>query len=108
MSSVGIGRTSSRVVRPPFYLVMSLAMAAVIIAGFSRTVPDDFSAGTDFPLLLAIHGTVFTLWILLFVAQPAIVARGSLKLHRRIRGIGAGPAAAIVGMGLGAGLLRVH
>jgi uncharacterized membrane protein YozB (DUF420 family) len=102
MSSVDIGRTSSRVVRPPFYLVMSLAMAAVIIAGFSRTVPDDFTAGPKFPLLLAVHGTVFTLWIVLFVAQPAIVARGSLKLHRRIGWIGAGLAFAMVVMGLAA------
>jgi uncharacterized membrane protein YozB (DUF420 family) len=108
MSSVDIGRTSSRVVRPPFYLVMSLAMAAVIIAGFSRTVPDDFTAGTDFPLLLAIHGTVFTLWIVLFVAQPAIVARGSLKLHRRIGWIGAGLAGAMVIMGLAATFFAIH
>lgn len=108
MSSVDIGRTSSRVVRPPFYLVMSLAMAAVIIAGFSRTVPDDFTAGTKFPLLLAIHGTVFTLWIVLFVAQPAIVARGSLKLHRRIGWIGAGLAFAMVVMGLAATFFAVR
>jgi uncharacterized membrane protein YozB (DUF420 family) len=108
MSSVDIGRTSSKVVRPPFYLGMSLAMAAVIIAGFSRTVPDDFTAGTKFPLLLAIHGTVFTLWIVLFVAQPAIVARGSLKLHRRIGWIGAGLAAAMVVMGLAATFYAVH
>jgi uncharacterized membrane protein YozB (DUF420 family) len=108
MSSVDIGRTSSRVVRPPFYLVMSLAMAAVIIAGFSRTVPDDFTAGTKFPLLLAIHGTVFTLWIVLFVAQPAIVARGSLKLHRRIGWIGAGLAAAMVLMGLAATFFAIR
>src|SRR3954471_1666319 len=108
MSSVDIGRTSSRVVRPPFYLVMSLAMAAVIIAGFSRTVPDDFTAGTKFPLLLAVHVPVFLLWILLFVPHPAIVARGSLKLHRRIGWIGAGLAAAMVVIGLAATFYAVH
>lgn len=108
MSSVDIGRTSSRVVRPPFYLVMSLAMAAVIIAGFSRTVPDDFTAGSKFPLLLAIHGAVFTLWIVLFVAQPAIVARGSLKLHRRIGWIGAILAFAMLVMGLAATLYAIR
>lgn len=108
MSSVDIGRTSSRVVRPPFYLVMSLAMAAVIIGGFSTTVPDDVAAGPKFPLLLAIHGMVFTLWIVLFVAQPAIVARGSLKLHRRVGWIGAGLAAAMVLMGLAATFYAIH
>jgi uncharacterized membrane protein YozB (DUF420 family) len=87
---------------------MSLAMAAVIIAGFSRTVPDDFTAGSKFPLLLAIHGVVFTLWIVLFVAQPAIVARGSLKLHRRIGWIGATLAFAMLVMGLAATLYAIR
>jgi uncharacterized membrane protein YozB (DUF420 family) len=87
---------------------MSLAMAAVIIAGFSKTVPDDFTAGSKFPLLLAIHGTVFTLWIVLFVAQPAIVARGSLKLHRRIGWIGAALAFAMVVMGVAATLFAIR
>lgn len=83
-------------------------MAAVIIAGFSRTVPDDFTAGSKFPLLLAIHGAVFTLWIVLFVAQPAIVARGSLKLHRRIGWIGAILAFAMLVMGLAATLYAIR
>jgi uncharacterized membrane protein YozB (DUF420 family) len=87
---------------------MSLAMAAVIIAGFSRTVPDDFTAGSKFPLLLAIHGVVFTLWIVLFVAQPAIAARGSLKLHRRIGWIGATLAFAMLVMGLAATLYAIR
>jgi uncharacterized membrane protein YozB (DUF420 family) len=87
---------------------MSLAMAAVIIAGFSRTVSDDFTAGSKFPLLLAIHGVVFTLWIVLFVAQPAIVARGSLKLHRRIGWIGATLAFAMLVMGLAATLYAIR
>ncbi|QWT21646.1 hypothetical protein KPL74_06480 [Bacillus sp. NP157] len=100
MGSVGIGRTSARIVRPPFYLFMSLAMAAVIIGGFSRTVPDDFTASPGLPLFLQIHGLVFTLWIVLFVAQPAIVFRGSLKLHRRVGWLGAILACAMLVMGL--------
>ncbi|HVI56207.1 MAG TPA: hypothetical protein VM621_14285 [Luteibacter sp.] len=108
MSSIDIGRTSSRVVRPPFYLVMSLAMAAVIVAGFSRTVPDDITAGSHFPMLLVVHGIVFALWIVLFVAQPAIVARGSIKLHRRIGWIGAGLAGAMFVMALAATLYSIH
>ena len=100
MNSVGVGRTSARVVRPPFYLVMSLVMAAVIVAGFSRTVPDDFNGTRSLPLLLIVHGAVFTLWVLLFVAQPAIVFQGSLKLHRRMGWLGAGLAAAMVVMAL--------
>jgi hypothetical protein len=102
MNSVGAGRSAARVVRPPFYLVMSLAMAAVIVAGFSRTVPGDFAAKPGLPMLLQVHGAVFTLWVLLFVAQPAIVFRGSLTLHRRMGWLGAGLAAAMVVMALAA------
>ncbi len=85
-----------------FYLIMALLMAAVIVGGFSQTVPDDFTKTPYLPLLLHVHGAVFTCWVLLFVAQPAFVARGSLALHRRVGWIGAGLAGAMVVMGLAA------
>jgi phosphotransferase system glucose/maltose/N-acetylglucosamine-specific IIC component len=102
MNTVVSGRPAARVVRPPFYLVMSVVMAAVIVAGFSRTVPDDLRANPGLPLLLHVHGAVFTLWLLLFVAQPALAVRGSLRLHRRLGWVGAGLAAAMVVMALAA------
>ncbi|MET0618212.1 MAG: hypothetical protein ABWZ54_10580 [Luteibacter sp.] len=102
MNTVVSGRPAARVVRPPFYLVMSVAMAAVIVAGFSRTVPDDLRANPGLPLLLHVHGAVFTLWLVLFVAQPALAVRGSLRLHRRLGWVGAGLAAAMVVMALAA------
>jgi phosphotransferase system glucose/maltose/N-acetylglucosamine-specific IIC component len=102
MNTVVSGRPAARVVRPPFYLVMSVVMAAVIVAGFSRTVPDDLRANPGLPLLMHVHGAVFTLWLLLFVAQPALAVRGSLRLHRRLGWVGAGLAAAMVVMALAA------
>ena len=42
MISLAIDRPR-RTVGRPFYLIMSLAMAAVIVGGFSNTVPDDFA-----------------------------------------------------------------
>ena len=83
-------------------------MALVIVAGFSTTVPDDFTHTPGLPLLLHIHGAVFTLWVLLFVAQPAFIARGSLKLHRQIGWVGAGLAAAMVTMGFAATLFAIR
>ncbi len=91
-----------------FYLVMSLVMAAVIIGGFSQTVPDDFAQSPGLPMLLHLHGAVFTLWVLLLVAQPAFIARGSVKLHRKIGGLGAGLAAAMVIMALAATLFAIR
>lgn len=108
MSSVSVSRASARFVRPSFYLFMSLAMAAVIIAGFSQTVPDDLRMKPGLPLLMQIHGLVFTLWIVLFVAQPAIVFRGSLKMHRRVGWVGAVLACAMVIMGLAATYFAIH
>lgn len=109
MTAIGV-RPSGGTVGRPFYLTMSLLMAAVIIAGFSQTVPDDFTATPGLPLLLHGHGAVFTLWVLLFVAQPAFIARGSYALHRRVGWVGAGLAGAMVIMGLAATwfALRYH
>lgn len=91
-----------------FYLIMALLMAAVFVAGFSTTVPGDFSPSPGLPLLLHIHGAVFTLWVLVFVAQPAFVARGSLKLHRQVGMFGAVLAGAMVVMGLAATFYAVR
>jgi uncharacterized membrane protein YozB (DUF420 family) len=99
MTTIGMAQPAARRVGPRFYLIMSLVMAATIVAGFSQTVPDDF-AKPGLPLLLHVHGAIFTLWVLLFVAQPAFIARGSVKLHRRVGLFGAGLAAAMVVMGL--------
>ncbi|WP_426031908.1 hypothetical protein [Caulobacter sp. DWP3-1-3b2] len=91
-----------------FYLIMALVMAAVLVGGFSQTVPGDFAPSPGLPLLLHIHGAVFTCWVLLFVAQPAFIARGSLKLHRQVGMFGAVLAAAMVVMGLAATLFAVR
>lgn len=91
-----------------FYLIMSLAMAAVFVAGFSTTVPGDFAPSPGLPLLLHVHGAVFTCWVLVFVAQPALVARGSLALHRKVGMIGAGLAIAMIVMGVAATLFSVR
>lgn len=108
MTTISLAQTRPRAVGRPFYLVMSLVMAAVIVGGFSQTVPDDFRAPHGFPLLMQIHGAVFSLWVLLFVAQPAFVVRGSVALHRRVGLFGAGLAGAMVVMGLAATWYAVH
>ena len=95
MATIGLERPAARRVGRPFYLILSLVMAAVIVAGFSRTVPGDFVPEPGLPLLLHDHGAVFTLWALLFVARPAFIARGSLALHRGFGALGAGLAAAM-------------
>ncbi|CAN5293776.1 hypothetical protein BH10PSE4_BH10PSE4_36980 [soil metagenome] len=91
-----------------FYLIMALAMAAVFVGGFSQTVPGDFAPSPGLPLLLHVHGAVFTCWVLVFVAQPAFVARGSLRRHRQVGMFGAVLAGAMVVMGLAATVYAVR
>ncbi|MDB5685480.1 MAG: hypothetical protein JWR77_69 [Rhizorhabdus sp.] len=108
MNMMSMARQPTKTVGRSFYLIMSLVMAAVIVAGFSNTVPEDFTHNPGLPLLLHVHGAVFTLWVFLFVAQPAFIARGSIQLHRKIGWIGAGLAAAMVIMGVAATLFAIR
>jgi uncharacterized membrane protein YozB (DUF420 family) len=102
MTAIEAGRRPAAAVGRRFYLIISLLMAAVFVSGFGQTVPDDFTHKPGLPLLLHVHGAVFTLWVLVFVAQPAFVARGSLKLHRQVGMAGAWLAGLMVIMGLAA------
>lgn len=95
MATIELAGRSARRVGRPFYLIMSLLMAAVFVAGFSQTVPGDFAPAPGLPLLLHIHGAVFTVWVLVFVAQPAFITRGSLALHRKVGLFGAALAGAM-------------
>ena len=108
MTAIGIERQSTRAGGQSFYLGMSLVMAAVIIAGFSQTVPGDFTDTPALPFLLHVHGAVFTLWVLLFVAQPAFITRGSRELHKRVGWIGAILAGMMVIMGVAATLFAIR
>lgn len=71
-----------------FFGVMSLVILAIVFFGFARTY---FLAGTvhaPLPnLLIHIHGAVFTLWIVLFLVQTALIATHNVRIHRRL-GIG--------------------
>lgn len=108
MTSLTMPQARPKPVSRRFYLVMSLLMAAVIIGGFAKTVPGDFAPTPGLPLLLHIHGAVFTLWVFLFVAQPAFIAKGSVALHRNIGWAGAVLATAMLVMGVAATLYSVR
>ena len=79
---------------------MGLAVAVTVFAGFARsyylshwlTPPERTPEITP---LLHIHATVFTLWILLQVVQPALIASGRVEVHRRLGWFGAALAAMV-------------
>ena len=83
-----------------FYLCMSLVLATLVIAGFSRTVNASlFHANPPRPLLLWIHGAAFSTWIVFFIAQSALVRARKVSVHRLLGWFGAGLAAVMVVVG---------
>ena len=83
-----------------FFTGMGLAVAILVFAGFARsyylshwlTPP---ARTPEITPLLHVHATVFTLWILLGVAQPALIAGGRRQAHRMLGYAGAGLAFAV-------------
>ena len=83
-----------------FYFGMSLAMAGLVVWGFSRTVNENlFHAAPPRPFLLWIHGAAFSLWVLFFIAQSGLVRIHKVSVHRSFGWFGAGLAALMVPLG---------
>jgi hypothetical protein len=84
-----------------FYFCMSLVFAAIVIVGFSQSVNANlFHASPPRPLLLWIHGAAFSMWVVFFIAQSALVRVHKVSVHRLLGWFGAGLAAAMVALGL--------
>jgi hypothetical protein len=72
-----------------FFSGTALVMAGLVLAGFA---PSYFLRGIVAPTapvlpmtpLVHVHGVLFTAWILLFVLQTQLVARGRTDLHRAL------------------------
>ena len=80
-----------------FYPGLALAMFAVVFVGFAPTYYLKGVFGSrPLPLLFHVHGAAFTAWMLLLVAQTALVASGRTSLHRRLGVAGGALAAAMM------------
>jgi len=89
-----------------FYVGFAAVMAAALLLGFART----FFLRTWFPEwaqlhgapepFFLFHGAVFSLWFVLLIVQPSLVAAGRVDLHRRFGRFGAGLAVIMVGIGI--------
>ena len=84
-----------------FYFSMALAMAGLVVWGFSRTVEANlFHAKPQRPLLLWMHGTAFATWIVFFILQSALVRVRKVSVHRFLGWFGAGLATVMVVLGI--------
>jgi hypothetical protein len=71
--------------RDRFYLGMTLALAAVVLVGFTPTLFG--RAAFTVPKMagyLYLHGLVVASWYALMVTQATLVGRGNLALHRKL------------------------
>ena len=82
-----------------FFLRAAIAMALVIVAGFSTQLAMGRSSFASPPLVHA-HAIVFMGWITLYLLQNFFVASGRMALHRRLGWIGAGWIVAMLVLGL--------
>jgi hypothetical protein len=83
-----------------FYFSMSLVLAALVVAGFRRTVNANLlHANPPRPFLLWIHGAAFSTWVVFFIAQSALVRVRKVSVHRLLGWFGVGLAAVMVVLG---------
>jgi hypothetical protein len=96
-----------RVGRDRFFLILALAMIAVIVGGFSLNLAAGRSS-FGLPLIYHLHALVFMGWIAIFLAQTLLVASGNVALHRRLGWIVVGWVPLMVAMGLAITLYSVR
>ena len=83
-----------------FYFAMSLLFAAIVVAGFSRTVDQNlFHPALPRPFLLWVHAAAFSGWVVFYIVQSALVRTHNVKWHRFLGWAGVGLAAFMVPLG---------
>ncbi|HEY3516810.1 MAG TPA: hypothetical protein VGL98_07145 [Gammaproteobacteria bacterium] len=83
-SSLGVGAARTR----QAYFAIALLIAAIVAWGFWKTYYSRPLTRTDLPAIVHVHAAVFSLWVVVLVAQAAVVVAGNVRLHRRLGTIG--------------------
>ena len=95
------------------YFAIALLFAAIVAWGFWKTYFAPLLGGTaEHAWLIHTHAVVFVGWVLLLIAQAAVVAAGRVRLHRQIGAAGMLYGALVFAVGLyvsvGSPALRVR
>lgn len=72
-----------------FYLGMTVLMVLIVIAGFGPGIVDPSRRLAPLTPWVALHGVVFTAWLVLFAVQTRLVTTRRVGLHRRLGFAGA-------------------
>ncbi|MGC2403698.1 MAG: hypothetical protein WA510_28155 [Acidobacteriaceae bacterium] len=92
-----------------FYFFASLLVAAIAVSGFSRSVGSNlFHAAVPRPLLLWIHGAVFSAWLAFFIVQSTLVRTRKVRWHRSLGWFGAALATAMVPLGIATAIVMAR
>jgi hypothetical protein len=92
-----------------FYFAMSLLLAAIVVAGFKRTVNDNlFHPAVPRPFILWIHASAFTGWAIFFICQSTLVRIHKVSWHRSIGWFGAGLATVMVPLGIATAIVMAR
>lgn len=67
-----------------FYIGMALLAFVISFAGFGPAMIHSEGRQAPMNLTVALHGTVFTAWLVLFLFQSLLVSTGNVRLHRRL------------------------
>ena len=68
-----------------FYFLMSLLIAGIVAYGFSQTIDQNLiHPPIPRPKILYLHATMFFGWVLLFMAQTALLEARKPRWHRRL------------------------
>lgn len=84
-----------------FYLIMAVIIALVVAIGFGRNLDANLlHPPSPRPLILHVHVAIMTAWILLFLAQTALVRARKVLWHRRLGlcGLAVGALLPVVGI----------
>jgi hypothetical protein len=85
----------------PFYFLMSILIAGLVIYGFSLTIGSNLiHASVPRPRILYLHAATFFAWVALFVAQTALIQTRHVRWHRRlgVTGIALGSMMPLIGV----------
>jgi hypothetical protein len=74
----------ARAARSKIYVGLALMIAAIVLAGFSRSFYGTFFADASHPWIIHVHAAVYVGWLALLVAQTVLAARGDIAAHRRV------------------------
>jgi hypothetical protein len=90
MATLAASPAERRSAERKFYSRMALFLVAVVFLGFAPSfylrniVPSFPRPNPTLPLSVLLHGGLFTLWMLVFVAQTQLVSAGRLEVHMKL------------------------